>query len=120
MWTGLDADGFGTISLTADFTYVDWLKTGRLMVRDLEAERVAAHEALVARTDLERRELSAISRDGTQVAYEWDTGAVRCRFCIAPLRGADFPNSGGCPAARRELHGAVTTGRRTGNGWRCS
>ena len=73
VWTGLEADGFGTVSPDGRYlTYVDWPSTGNLMVRDLKA---GVSRPLTGNTttwgEFGDASYSAISRDGRYVAYEW-------------------------------------------------
>ena len=66
VWTGRDADGFGTISPDGRFlTYTDWDNGGSLALRDLTT---GTNHRL---TSGGSTQYSAISKDGRQVAYEW-------------------------------------------------
>ena len=73
VWTGPDADLFGTVSPDGRYlTYVDWASTGNLMLRDLKA---GVSRPLTGNTtiwgEFGDASYSAISRDGRYVAYEW-------------------------------------------------
>jgi Tol biopolymer transport system component len=66
VWTGRDADGFGTISPDGRFlTYTDWANDASLALRDLTT---GTNHRL---TSGGSTQYSAISKDGRQVAYEW-------------------------------------------------
>lgn len=66
VWTGEDADGFGTISSDGRvFTYTDWKNGGALALRYVATG--AEHRL----TSGGSTEFSAISKDGRQVAYQW-------------------------------------------------
>jgi Tol biopolymer transport system component len=66
VWTGRDADGFGTVSADSRFlTFTDWGGGAALTLRDLAA---ATNHRL---TSGGSTQFSAISRDGKYVAYQW-------------------------------------------------
>jgi Tol biopolymer transport system component len=66
VWTGRDADGFGTISPDGRFlTYTNWSSDSGLALRDLTTG--ASHRL----TSGGFTQFSAISKDGKWVAYEW-------------------------------------------------
>ena len=85
VWAGRDADGFGTISQDGRFiTYTDWQNGGNLALRDLTTRQ--NHRL----TSGGSTQFSAISKDGSQVAYEWTvtdaaTNARRHELRIARL-----------------------------------
>src|SRR5688572_10337254 len=67
LWSGADADGFGTISPGGRyFTFTDWANNTQLAIRDLETgtnHRLTNGDGST--------QFSAISRDGKQVAFQW-------------------------------------------------
>jgi Tol biopolymer transport system component len=69
VWSGPEADGFGTISPDGRLlTYTDWV-TGSLVLRDLAA---GTDYRLTTGTYAEgSTQFSAISKDGRQLAYQW-------------------------------------------------
>src|SRR5688572_8169939 len=67
VWTGEEADGFGTISPDARYlTYTDWANDAQLAIRDLSTG--ISHRLTDGGGSTQ---YSAISRDGRQVAYQW-------------------------------------------------
>jgi Tol biopolymer transport system component len=89
VWTGDDVDVFGRISPDGRFlTYVDWINTGNVMVRDLDAGTDRALTSKKTWNDPGEGSWSTISRDGRLVAYGWNdyTGHIGVR--IAPLQPA--------------------------------
>jgi Tol biopolymer transport system component len=92
IWTGLDADGFGTVSPDGRFlTYMDWTGLGNVMVRDLTT---GASRPLTANTKMGEfgsGQFSVISRDGERVAYEWTLPDRRSEIRIVSLRGSGVP-----------------------------
>jgi Tol biopolymer transport system component len=95
LWSGAQADGFGTISPDGRFlTYTDWAQTGGLILRELET---GSERRLTSGSFADGQvEFSAISHDGRQVAYEWWLNQEkRYELRVAPLAGS------GVPAARR-------------------
>src|SRR5688572_14764120 len=67
VWTGEEADGFGTISPDARYlTYTDWANGGHLAIRDLST---GTNHRLTDGGG--STQFSAISRDGRHVAYQW-------------------------------------------------
>ena len=67
LWSGEDADGFGTISPDARYlTYTDWANDAQLAIRDLSTG--ASHRLTDGGGSTQ---FSAISRDGRHVAYQW-------------------------------------------------
>ena len=67
LWSGADADGFGTISPGGRyFTFTDWANGAQLAIRDLET---GTNHRLT--TGGGSTQFSAISRDGKQVAFQW-------------------------------------------------
>ena len=96
VWSGPEADGFGTISPDGRFlSYTDWA-TGGLALRDLAA---GTDHALTAGTYAEGwTQFSAISKDGKQIAYEWMDGKVpadarRYELRVAKLQGTSISES---------------------------
>jgi hypothetical protein len=94
VWTGVDADGFGTVSPDGRFlTYMDWIGLGNVMVRDLVT---GAGRPLTGNTKMAEfgaGQFSVISRDGERVAYEWNLPDRRSEVRIAGLRGSGVPAS---------------------------
>lgn len=96
VWSGPEADGFGTISPDGRFlTYTDW-NTGRLALRDLVAG--TDHPLTTGTYDDGMTQFSAISKDGKHVAYEWlDTkvppDARRFELRVAKLQGTSLAES---------------------------
>ena len=67
LWSGGDADGFGTISPDARYlTFTDWANGGQLAIRDLVSG--TSHRLTNGGGSTQH---SAISRDGKQVAFQW-------------------------------------------------
>ena len=67
LWSGADADGFGTISPSGRyFTFTDWANDAQLAIRDLET---GTNHRLTNGGG--STQFSAISRDGKQVAFQW-------------------------------------------------
>jgi Tol biopolymer transport system component len=91
VWTGDDVDLFGTVSPDGRFlTYVDWNGAVNVRVRDLIAN---TSRALTSNTDRARvgvADFSAVSRDGSQVAYWWATGGVG-EFRVSSLTASGVP-----------------------------
>ena len=93
VWTGPKVDMFGQVSLDGRFiTYVDWGGDQNLVAHDVltNTDRpLTATGPSVGFTQY--AEFSAISKDGTQVAYAWfnDKGLYDLR--IVPLQGTTLP-----------------------------
>jgi Tol biopolymer transport system component len=94
VWTGFDADGFGTISPDGRFlTYTDWKNGASLAVRDLTTG--TSHRL----TSGGQTQFSAISRDGKQVAYDWygdvptNGGRAPYELRLARLNGTNLSES---------------------------
>src|SRR5687768_10678594 len=67
LWSGADADGFGTISPGGRyFTFTDWANGAQLAIRDLVT---GTNHRLTNGGG--STQFSAISRDGKQVAFQW-------------------------------------------------
>ncbi len=92
VWSGREADGFGTISPDGKLlTYTDW-NNGSLMVRDLAA---GTDRRLTAGTyDQGLTQFSAISKDGRQVAFDWMPNRGPGNERRYELRIARFPAAG--------------------------
>lgn len=67
LWSGADADGFGTVSSDGrHLTYTDWANGAQLAIRNLstgESRRLTDGGGTT--------QFSAMSKDGKQVAYQW-------------------------------------------------
>jgi Tol biopolymer transport system component len=93
--TGPNVSGYGTVTPDGRFmTYVDF-ETSQVMLRDLrngtDRALTSGTRAWIAR---DANELTAISRDGRQVAFEWATpnsGEIELR--LANLEGTGVPES---------------------------
>jgi hypothetical protein len=93
--TGPNVNGFGTVTADGRFmTYVDG-ETQQVTLRDLrngtDRPLTSGTRAYIAR---DARPLTAISRDGRQVAFEWATpnsGEIELR--LANLEGTGVPES---------------------------
>jgi Tol biopolymer transport system component len=73
VWTGRDVDLFGTVSPDGRFlTYVDWGGFTNVMIRDLVAGTSRPITNNTKPSEFGFGQWSAISRDGSQVAYEWN------------------------------------------------
>jgi Tol biopolymer transport system component len=82
VWTGRDADGFGSISQDGRWlTYTDWANGASLALRDVTSG------ATYRLTSGGSTQFSVISKDGRQVAYEWraDAPGDTCLMRIATL-----------------------------------
>jgi Tol biopolymer transport system component len=93
VWTGRDADGFGTVSADGRFlTFTDWAAGAALTLRDLTTgtnHRLAAGGST---------QYSAISKDGRHVAYQWmdakaRADARRYELRVARLHGTSISES---------------------------
>jgi Tol biopolymer transport system component len=97
VWSGPDADGFGTISPDGrTLTYTDWI-TGGLVLRDLAT---GTDHRLTAGTydDGGSTQFSAISKDGKQLAYQWMDSKLpaderRYELRVAKLQGTSMSES---------------------------
>jgi Tol biopolymer transport system component len=94
VWTGMDADGFGTISPDGRFlTYMDWTGLGNVMVRDLTTGTSRPLTANTKMAEFGTGQFSVVSRDGERVAYEWNLPNRHSEVRIASLRGSGVPAS---------------------------
>ena len=84
VWSGRDVDLFGNISPDGRYlTYVDWVKNATLMLRDLVAN---TSRPLTANTNDQLAQFSIFSRDGKQIAFEWQPAAsAPVELRVAPL-----------------------------------
>jgi len=74
VWTGRDVDLFGTVSPDGRFlTYVDWGGFTNVMLRDLVAGTSRPLTNNTKPGEFGFGQWSAISRDGSAVAYEWNS-----------------------------------------------
>jgi len=97
VWQKGEADEYEITSVSADGRYLgltDWA-TGNLLVRDLATATnriiVSANNPKAGQVD-DDAEGSAISRDGTQVAYGWhEAKSERTELWVASLRGDAKP-----------------------------
>ena len=93
VWTGREADGFGTISPDGRFlTYTDWHNGAVLVLRNLTT---GSDYRLTAGGTTQ---FSAISKDGRQVAYEWtekgpSADGRRYGIRVARLLATEISNS---------------------------
>jgi hypothetical protein len=68
VWSGPDADGFGTISQDGRFlTYTDWRHGGQLVLRNLET----GADRPITDTTQGSTQFSVMSKDGKEVVYQW-------------------------------------------------
>ena len=68
IWTGVDTDGFGTISQDGRYlTYTDWRNGARLILRDLET----GSDRLLTDSAQGGTQFSVISKNSKEVVYEW-------------------------------------------------
>jgi Tol biopolymer transport system component len=73
LWTGRDVDLFGTVSPDGRFlTYVDWGGFLNVMIRDLVAGTSRPLTNNTKPSEFGYGQWSVISKDGSQVAYEWN------------------------------------------------
>lgn len=94
VWTGRDVDLFGTISPDGRFlSYVDWYGMMNVVVRDLVAGTSRPFTPNATPGESGYGGWSAISRDGEQLAYEWQRLDRVRELHIAPLRGSGKPAS---------------------------
>jgi len=95
VFTGPNVNGFGTVTADGRFmTYVDYT-TDQVMLRDLrnDTDRPLTSGARAA-IGRDANPLTAISRDGRRVAFEWATpnsGEIELR--LANLEGTGVPES---------------------------
>jgi Tol biopolymer transport system component len=96
VWSGPEADGFGTISPDGrSLTYTDWV-TGSLVLRDLA---IGTDHRLTTGTYAEgSTQFSAISKDGRLLAYQWLDNKVpaddkRYELRIAKLQATGMSES---------------------------
>jgi Tol biopolymer transport system component len=84
VWTGVNVDGFGTISPDGRvLTYTDWARTNNLMLRDLQSDTSQSLTNNTMWGELGYSNYSVISRDGQQVVFNWqprDTGRQELRL----------------------------------------
>ena len=95
VWTGPSVDLFGTVSPDGrSLTYVDWNKTGNLMVHDFAA---GTDRPLTPNRnsygEFGEAERSAVSKDGKQVAYVWETHEGVNELRVTTLQGTGIPES---------------------------
>lgn len=94
VWTGYDADGFGTVSPDGRYlTYMDWTGLGNVMIRDLTTGTSRPLTPNTKMGEFGSGQFSVISRDGERVAYEWNLPNRHSEVRIAGLRGAGVPAS---------------------------
>lgn len=93
IWTGPSVDTMGTVSADGRYlSFTDW-STGDLAIRDLAAgtvRKLTAKGTWQASDDF--AESSAISRDGTQIAYGWYNGKTT-KYELRLLRTDAAPGS---------------------------
>ena len=81
IWTGPDVDLFGTVSADGRYvSYVDWFGERNVRVLDLVTNASWAFTGNTAQNRISDGDFSAISRDGTRVAYWWNR-----TLWVAPL-----------------------------------
>lgn len=94
VWSGREADLFGTVSPDGRFlSYVDWYGVTNVMVRDLVAGTSRAFTPNATMGQFGYGGWSAISRDGEQLVYEWERLDRIRELRIASLRGSGIPPS---------------------------
>jgi Tol biopolymer transport system component len=89
VWTGSKVDLFGRVSADGRYvTYTDWALYGNLAVHDVltGADHLLTRKSSWEDLDGGQADYSAISPDGTQVAYAWETDDREIR--IVPLNSA--------------------------------
>jgi Tol biopolymer transport system component len=92
VWTGRHVDLFGTISPDGHFlSYVDWFGMNNVMVRDLVAGTSRALTPNATFGQFGYGSWSAISRDGEQLAYEWQRLDRVHEVRVASLRASGVP-----------------------------
>ena len=96
VWSGHEVDLFGTVSPDGRYlTYVDWLKTGNLMVHDFRTGTNHALTKNVSYGQFGDATFSCISRDGRQVAFAWASKGGPSGLRIAPFQGTSMGESRG-------------------------
>jgi len=104
IWTGREADGFGTVTPDGRFlTYTDWDAGGTLMLRDLAS---GTNHRL---TSGGSTQFSAISKDGKHVAYQWRDSNARATGRGYELRVAKLQPTG-ISESRRLVDNEETAG----------
>jgi Tol biopolymer transport system component len=96
VWTGRDVDLFGTVSPDGRYiSFVDWAGTGGLMLRDLVTNTSRPLSSSDGSAAPASAEFSAISRDGSQIAFTWGhyRPQYRRELRIAPLSGNSVPTA---------------------------
>lgn len=94
LWSGEDADGFGTITPDGRYmTYTDWANGAQLAIRDLSTGTNYRLTNGGGST-----QFSAISKDGKQVAYQWwlpsSTQSARAdQLRVAKLHGTTITDA---------------------------
>jgi len=88
VWSGPDADGFGTISQDGRFlTYTDWRHGGQLVLRNLET----GADRPITDTAQGSTQFSVMSKDGKEVVYQW---YARAANSPAQLRVSSLQTTG--------------------------
>jgi hypothetical protein len=95
VWTGPEVDLFGMVSPDGRLlTYVDWARTGNLMLWDLAAGTSRPLTPNVkSYGEFGEAGFSAISKDGKRVAYHWAGKDGRPEPRVASLEGSEIPES---------------------------
>src|SRR5688572_23289240 len=97
VWTGRDVDMFGRVSPNGKLlTYVDWIDTGNVMIRDLETGVSRALMPKKTWGDVGEGSFSTFSRDGRLVAYGWNDYKGNIVVRISPVEA-----TAGIPAPRQ-------------------
>lgn len=92
VWTGPNVDLSGTVSPDGRYlTYVDWAGAGNVVLRDLRAGTGRPITRNVAYGQFGQAGFSAISKDGKQVAYGWETTERGHELRVARLDGTGVP-----------------------------
>ena len=93
IWSGPKVDLFGTVSPNGKLlTYTDW-QTNNVMLRDLEAGTARPLTSNAAPAGFQAAGWSAISRDGSEVAYEWHNPHQPTELRLASLRTTEIPEA---------------------------
>ena len=86
VWTGQYVDLFGRVSPDGRYiTYVDWWKTGGLMVHDVIENSDRPLTATPSPEWSQEAGYSTISKQGAQVAYSWNDAQNRQQLRVLPL-----------------------------------